>query len=514
MRNPRPPVASRPERSAAGFTLIELLVVIAIIAILIGLLLPAVQKVREAAARATCTNNLRTVAAAAQRFSTQDLDRDGRPNYPTLALLLPFIEQDNFKPVPKAPDTVVKQGYVYSIHAGETPTGQFFFSAVAAPMKGAASGESFAIDETLVLRPLRPPCPSGTGLILGDGRWVCASGTLGDNPIAVSHSYWSGAGEWQHVSESARMDWSPASPFWGDIGREGDWSGKNTWGMPSSTVGIEGSLGVPRPSGYTWSTWAGSDPSAAGSPLGVAAIEALGLLDPGALAGARDLLRNPDFVPAVQRQFDLNGDGKLSLLELLDADAILAMVRGRAGEPGPGVAEVSPELAGMVKRLIDRLRRELLPEFSGETELPAVQLPAVQVPSLEGAAEAFLNLAAEDPRYASLDVLRDEVGALDPRPAPAGDMTGPDVETNQRHKATFLGSVESMPAMLRFGQTVELVQLLQKWQEVVDGEPRPPDWVSGEAARRIRALLADAEARIGVEPKPRALSGVTGRRER
>lgn len=101
--------------SRRAFTLIELLVVIAIIALLMALLLPAIQKVREAANKMLCASNLRQIAIASHNYhndysrlppgcfnavranggSTLPVNFNRGPNIGVLALLLPYLEQDN-----------------------------------------------------------------------------------------------------------------------------------------------------------------------------------------------------------------------------------------------------------------------------------------------------------------------------------------------------------------------------------------------------------------------------------
>jgi len=130
-------------QSRKGFTLIELLVVIAIIAILIGLLLPAVQKVREAAARSQSSNNLKQMMLGMHNLAGNNQDKfcpgygpvnglltSGQASNPWTYHLLPYIEQDNiYKNIGTSSNAYIK---TYNAPADPTFSGQAGWTSYAA----------------------------------------------------------------------------------------------------------------------------------------------------------------------------------------------------------------------------------------------------------------------------------------------------------------------------------------------------------------------------------------------
>lgn len=199
-----------------AFTIIELLVVITILSILIGLLLPAVQKVREAAARVSCQNNLHQIALALHNYHDahqafppgylaagpySDGATDTTPGWGWAAYLLPFVEQDNVyrqlnlnQPVPNSPavQTMVK---VYLCPSDLTPPAAFPVPdafgkpvALAAPSSYAAccGGDESDVTEAtgrgIFYRNSRTrltDVTDGTGntILVGERSWGNANGT-------------------------------------------------------------------------------------------------------------------------------------------------------------------------------------------------------------------------------------------------------------------------------------------------------------------------------------------------
>ncbi|MDG1808443.1 MAG: DUF1559 domain-containing protein [Pirellulaceae bacterium] len=141
-------------RTHKAYTLVELFVVIAIIGILVALLLPAVQSVREAARRTECSNNLRQITLAVTNFQSSrrqfpsginSVDDAKRPSISWLAQILPHVEQDNLSRISTGE-------FAAGIHptAGPHVALQTFVGVYACPTDPRSSGPHFTHENRLV----------------------------------------------------------------------------------------------------------------------------------------------------------------------------------------------------------------------------------------------------------------------------------------------------------------------------------------------------------------------------
>jgi prepilin-type N-terminal cleavage/methylation domain-containing protein/prepilin-type processing-associated H-X9-DG protein len=222
------------KRFHPGFTLIELLVVIAIMVALIGLLLPAVQKVREAAARSQCENNLKQIGIACHAYHNAndslppgylatapytDGTTDTSPGWGWGAFLLPYLEQENLyrqldfsQPVQNSPgaQTVLK---VYLCPADTPPTTAFALTTATGTLVMRAAPSSYAA--TVGPDASDVADPTGDGVFYRNGRTRftdITDGTsqtvmIGDRAWADSNGVWAGA------PAGAVMRPGPANPW-------------------------------------------------------------------------------------------------------------------------------------------------------------------------------------------------------------------------------------------------------------------------------------------------------------
>ena len=263
----------RPNRPA--FTLIELLVVVAIIAVLVGLLLPAVQKVRAAAARMASTNNLKQVGLAAHAFNDANADRLPNPADPInpacpatpanpwnqatgpLFQLLPFLEQsalydsirsinsqaayDAVMPTPRGRAAVVK--VFVSPADPSNPSSQVVITGSPVPINNGLWGTASYAYNPRVFRTvpvgLCRSFPDGTSntLLFTEKYQVCGTGT------GAIQNYWFGS----EYGNSAAWLWAPVVTGAELLGPAGQFAGGDF--LPSNLAVAPDSCNPMAPSG-------------------------------------------------------------------------------------------------------------------------------------------------------------------------------------------------------------------------------------------------------------------------
>jgi prepilin-type N-terminal cleavage/methylation domain-containing protein/prepilin-type processing-associated H-X9-DG protein len=221
-------------RQPRAFTLIELLVVIALIGVLLGLLVPAVQKVRETAARAQCANNLKQLGLACLNYHdayhafppgyTASVSYpDTAPGWGWGAFLLPYLEQDNHyrqidftRPVEQTPAAAAVVP-LFLCPSDQTPAGAFLLTdgtfapvTLAGPSSYAATVGDDASDAD---------GPAGNGVFYRNSRTRIADITdgtssttlLGDRAWAMTQGTWAGAPSGAVTRAGARNPWTKAT---------------------------------------------------------------------------------------------------------------------------------------------------------------------------------------------------------------------------------------------------------------------------------------------------------------